>query len=393
MARHKLSAKAVSAFARSDGNRLSDGAGLELIKRPTGSIAWIFRYTHCGKRKNMGLGSLDNVSLAMARDLAADAKALVARCVDPITDRQVAQRRQASKNSTVASIAASAFEAHKASLKDDGKAGRWFSPVELHILPKIGGVDVAEIDQHQIEAAIRPIWHSKAATAKKAMDRLNICLKHAAALGVDVDLNAVAKARALLGQQRHTTKSHPFVPFADVPALYADLVAKPGITTLAMRLLILTGSRAGPVRQIQIDEIDFDNRIWTIPAVKMKGSKNKTADFRIPLSDEAVAVIRSAMPLARHGNLFPGVTGKGVISDATMGKWMRTNTDTGAVPHGFRTSLRTWLAEETDASHEAAETVLAHLTGTSVARAYQRSDLLAIRRDLMQKWANYCRSN
>ena len=164
--------------------------------------------------------------------------------------------------------------------------------------------------------------------------------------------------------------------WTDVPAFYASLT-EPTITHLALRLLILTGVRTGPLRQMRLDQIEGD--VWTIPAENMKGRKGSTQVFRVPLSREAMKVIDLAKPHARRSFLFPSATGRAVISDMTLGRFMERR---GLLPrpHGFRTSLRTWLAETTDAPHEVAETMLAHTVDGGVVRAYRRTDFLEQRR-------------
>lgn len=137
------------------------------------------------------------------------------------------------------------------------------------------------------------------------------------------------------------------------------------------------------MRFLHLDQIDGD--VWTIPAEAMKGRKDTTEDFRVPLSAEALVVIEEAKAFERGGFVFPSVR-KGVISDATMSRLMERR-GVEARPHGFRTSLRTWLAECTDARHEVAETVLAHTVGGAVERAYRRTDFLEQRRVLMDQWA------
>ena len=254
------------------------------------------------------------------------------------------------------------------------------------MLPKLGKVPVEEIDQRDVRDVLAPIWHTKAETARKALNRLSICLKHAAALGLDVDLQATEKAKALLGQSRHEPQKIPGLHWTDVPAFYASLTEQT-VTHLALRLLILTGcaSRTTPLRYLMLDQIEGD--VWTVPGERMKGPKGKTPDFRIPLSQVALRVIEQAKPLARDGYLFPSVR-KGVISDATMARLMERR---GMVerPHGFRSSLRTWVSEATDATHEVAEAMIAHVTGSTVERTYRRTDFLEQRRILLARWADY----
>lgn len=221
-------------------------------------------------------------------------------------------------------IALDAFESRKAELKGDGKAGRWFSPLEIHVLPKLGKVPIADIDQVDIRDCLAPIWHVKAATSEKALGCLSICLQHAAALGLQVDLQAPAKARALLGRSRHRVENIPAMPWAKVPAFYASL-NDGTVTHLALRLLILTGVRSGPLRFLHESQLDGD--VWTVPAEAMKGRRDATEAFRVPLTPEALEVIEAAKPHTRDGFLFPSVR-KGVISDATMSR------NDGAQGHG-----------------------------------------------------------
>jgi integrase len=139
---------------------------------------------------------------------------------------------------------------------------------------------------------------------------------------------------------------------------------------------------------MRLDQIVGD--VWAIPAEQMKGRRDATSEFRVPLSRQALTTVASASSFARNGYLFPGQR-SGVISDATMGKYLKTRT-IDAVPHGFRTSLRVWLAECSNAPHEVAETVMAHVSGSKVVRSYQRSDFLEKRRTLMQEWADFVTS-
>ncbi|MET3354670.1 UNVERIFIED_ORG: integrase [Xanthobacter viscosus] len=362
----------------------ADGGGLWLHKRLDGGAQWFFRFTVHGRRREMGLGAATDVSLREAREAADRGRAVVRQSLDPIKERERERREAARTLHYLKDIALDAFESRKAELKGDGKAGRWFTPLELHVLPKLGSVPVADIDQKDIRDTLAPIWHVKAETAQKALSRLGLCLKHAAALGLDVDLQATEKARALLGQQRHKPENIPAMPWGEVPGFYASL-NEGTVTHLALRLLILTGVRSGPLRFIREDQIAGD--VWTIPGEAMKGRKDRTPDFRVPLTGAALAIIEQARPLARGGYLLPSQR-KGVISDMTMGRFME-RAGLEARPHGFRSSLRDWIAEATETPHDVAETVLGHTVGGAVERAYRRTDFLDQRRALMERWAQH----
>ncbi len=299
---NRLSARAVTTLGPGKHN---DGAGLWLHKRPDGGGQWVLRVTIHGRRREMGLGSALEVSLKEAREAAEKWRAMVRSNIDPIKERERQKREAAHNLHLLKDVAVDAFESRKAELKDDGDAGRWFSPLEHHILPKLGKVPVADIDQKD--------------------------------------------------------------------------------THLAMRLLILTGVRSGPLRSIH--ESQIDGNVWTIPGEAMKGRKDATNDFRVPLTVEAMKVIDIARRHARDGFLFPNVR-SGVISDMTLGMFMR-RAKLEARPHGFRSSLRDWIAETTDTPHDIAETVLGHTVGGTVERAYRRTDFLEQRRNLMERWSKH----
>jgi integrase len=365
--------------------KYSDGEGLWLFKRQAGSSQWFLRVTVHGRRREMGLGGWPDVGLKAARDLSDKWRAVAKSGIDPIKAREK-ERRDAERNLHVlADVAADAFESRKAELKGDGKAGRWMSPLDNHVLPKLGKVPVAKIDQIDIRDCLKPIWHTKADTARKAMNRLSIVMKHAAALGLDVDLLAIEKAKALLGKSRHVPSHIPAMAWQDVPAFY-DTLSDGTFTHLALRFLILTGVRTAALRNCKLDQID--GNIWTVPAEFMKGRVGATNDFRVPLSTEAQRIIEEAKALEKGGFLFAGQRGTTPISDMTLSQHMARN-GLEARPHGFRASIRTWLADCTDAPHEVTETVLAHVSGSSAARAYQRSDHIEQRRALMERWAGH----
>ncbi|WP_299899948.1 integrase arm-type DNA-binding domain-containing protein [uncultured Ruegeria sp.] len=368
--------------------KYSDGGGLWFHRREDGGAQWFLRITVHGRRREMGLGSFPEVSLKEVRQEAESWRAVARRGIDPIKERERLKREEVSKLHLLKDVAEDAFESRKAELKGDGKAGRWYSPLELHVLPKLGKVPVVELDQKDIRDTLAPIWHDKADTARKAMNRLSIVMRHAAALGLNVDLQATDKAKALLGKQRHKAKNIPAMPWQDVPAFYQSLDGGT-VTELALRLLILTAVRSFPLRNLHLDQIDCD--VWTIPAEAMKGRRDATKSFRVPLSKEAMTVVEMAKPLARDGLLFPGVR-RGVISDMTMASFMKRSKLVER-PHGFRSSFRDWVAETQSVPFEVAETCLGHVVGGSVERSYKRTDFLEQRRAIMACWGQYTTQN
>jgi integrase len=330
----------------------------------------------------MGLGRWPDVPIAEARERAAQARRALRDGIDPIIERQ--KQRQSLHRMTLHEAIDACFVARQAELKGDGKAGRWMSPLNTHIIPKIGKHPVEQIDQHILKQVLQPLWHTKADTARKALNRISLSLKHAAACGLDVDLQAPMKVRALLGKQRHEPKHIEAMPYLDTPAFYAELSKRDGMAALALRFLILTGVRSAGVLYMTTDEIEGD--VWIIPAGRSKTNQ----EHRVPLSLEALRVINSAKTdsspfVFANKNSEP-------LSNMAMSKLMK---DAGytARPHGFRATLRTWMEEQTDASFEAKETALAHQVGSKVTQAYQRSDHLDKRKILMDEWACFVRNN
>jgi integrase len=380
-ATNRLSAQFIKSAAA---GKHCDGAGLWLVKRDDGGAQWVLRVTVNGRRREMGLGGFPSLGLADARKLAERWRNVVVAGRDPVKEREAEERAARREDLSLAVLTADAFEARKAELKGDGVAGRWLSPLTLHVLPKLGKVPVTDLDQRDIRDTLAPIWHVKADTARKAMNRLSIVLRHAAALGLDVDMQATEKAKALLGKTRHVPKNIPAMAWADVPAFYASL-EEPTLTHLALRLTILTVVRSSPLRNLRLDQIEGD--VWTVPAEGIKGRKGATEAFRVPLSREAHRIIDLARPHARNGFLFAN-TRQGVMSDATLSRHMERR-GLEARPHGFRTSLRTWLSEATDAPHEVSEMMVGHVTDSSVVRAYRRTDFLEQRHALAERWADH----
>ena len=349
-----------------------DGRGLYLFVRGA-SRTWSFRYTDPGGgRRETSLGTCPDVPLAEARRRRDQVRGLSASGRDP----QVAASEAGDR--TVDAWVEKTFQAIEGDLKGNGMAGRWMSPVRTHILPKLGKLDVTALTSSQVRDALAPVWRTKPDAARKALDRLGIVMRHAAAaFPGEVDVAVVPNARILLGSRGHKVMNIPSMPWQDVPAFYATLGRTP--VELALRLLILTAARSGPVRVAHVDQSEGD--LWTVPGANMKHGQ----DFRVPLSAEAIAVVDAAKPLARDGFLFCARRGL-PISDAAMAKYLdRLGLDYR--PHGFRSSFRVW-AEETGQDWSLAEVALAHSVGSKVHRAYQRSDLLDRRRDLMALWAS-----
>ena len=170
--------------------KYADGQGLWLVKPERARGKWVLRLVVDGKRREMGLGRWPDVSIAEARDLAAEARKKLRAGSEPIEARAKAKTKKPARL-TVKQAVDGCFEAKKAELKGEGEAARWMSPLSVHILPIIGKIAIEDVDQHVLKKVLEPIWQSKADTARKALNRLSLSLKHAAALGLEVDLQVI----------------------------------------------------------------------------------------------------------------------------------------------------------------------------------------------------------
>lgn len=350
----------------------ADGQGLWLCKRDRDHGKWVLRFVVHGNRREMGLGRWPDVGIAEARSRAEDARKLARVQKDPVHERRKA--KWAGKPLTMKEAIHGCFEARKAELKGDGENGRWMSPLSVHVLPKIGSYPVEDVDQHVLKELLAPIWHEKPEAAVKALNRINLALKHAAATGLSVDLQAAMKARALLGKQRRETEHIPALSYEEAPDFYKWLVTVDGVSALALRYLILTVARTSEVRFATRDEIAGD--VWSLAAERTKSGVAR----RVPLVAEAQSVVE----LAGAPYLFATYTGK-PLSDASMAKLMKDH-GYAARPHGFRATFRTWVEEQTDTPFEVKEAALGHAVDSGVVAAYQRSDRFDKRKALLEKW-------
>jgi integrase len=368
----------------------TDGGCLILRVDTSLTRRWFYRYQIHGNRHDLYLGKFPEVSLADAREQR-DQQAFLRRQGKDPKQARAASKITASAGMSFGDLTDRAFDATRDSLKGDGIAGRWMSPLTLYALPKIGQMAASDVDQSVVEAVLRPIWKTKHPTAIKLANRIGIVLRHGAALGLPVHIDAVDRAKLILGRQVTVPKSHPAMPWRDLPQFYQSLKDE-SIPQLALKLTILTLHRLRPVRLARDEE--FDGDIWTVPGANMKGGILQT-DFRVHITDEMHSVIGAARKLhMRDGYLFPSMTRGGtspVVSDAAMEKVMRAHDGAWGAsyrPHGLRSTFRMW-AEEHAVDYAVAETQLAHRDGGSIERVYQRSDLLERRAKTMQKWSDF----
>ena len=337
----------------------------------------------------MGLGNWPVVTLAEARKTRDRWATVLASGKDPIDVRDADKESQKAEvnrhDPTFTELADMVFEAKKASLRGDGTRGRWRSPIDLYMIPAVGRKSGSQITQRDIVDALRPIWKTKQPTAVKVVNRTKMILRSAKRMGFPVDPDIVESAQEVLGVVHHEVQHMRSVHWRDIPALCANLPETSGGD--CNRWIIHTLVRMEAARGARVSEIDFESRIWTVPADRIKGQKNKVSDFRVPLTQPLIdmALIRKE---AGIDLLFPGQRGAVPISNAAVEKALRVMECDGT-PHGFRTSFRTWVQETEACGYEVAETVLDHKIGGAIERTYARSDLLERRREVMNQWSRY----
>lgn len=376
MFRHSLTHRKAVALNK---GKYADGHGLWLCKSRKDAGRWFLRFTINNRRREMGLGSWPDVSIAEARNRAYEARIAVRDGNDPIEDRR--ERQNAHSPVSLRMAIEQCFEARQAQLKGDGEAGRWMSPLKTHVIPQAGHIPIERVDQHEIVRILKPIWHTKPSAAEKALNRLSLSIQHAAALGLDVDMQAAKKARALLGKQRHKVEHIPALPYNEMPEFYSWLKTKETRTALALRFLILTVARTSEIRFATFDEIDGD--VWELSEQRTKNGRM----HRVPLVSEAKDIVTKARRQNTGELLFPTARGN-AFSDAAMAMFLKRE-GFKCRPHGFRATFRTWVEEQTDAPFEIKEACLGHAVDSKVVEAYQRSDRLEKRRELMNVWSKF----
>ena len=382
--------KLTNAFIKTaDVGKHLDGAGLFFRKRKTGSADWVLRFRLNGKRHEMGLGGYPNLSLKLARELRDQHQKKAKEGIDPRVARNHIIQENSKPGNTFEQVLYEAFEAKKPTLKNGGKAGRWLSPIKKHVIPKIGKLDITSISQRDISNCLQPIWHVHPDVARKCMNRINITVRHAAAAGLDVDLGLTLKAKTLLGEQHHEEKPLPSMPYTEIPDFY-DSLSEKNHTHLALRLLILTNSRVGPLTQINLNQIN--GNVWTIPKEVMKGEVKRAKPFSIPLSKEALSVIETLKADETNGYLFPSKGKYPVMSINTPRQYM-VRRGLKARPGGFRASMKTWMTEGSHGSAEIQENIMSHQFGNTVSRRYTHTELIEQRAIIMERWANFVTKN
>ncbi|MEO0389384.1 MAG: integrase arm-type DNA-binding domain-containing protein [Pseudomonadota bacterium] len=361
--------------------RHGDGRGLFLYVKASGARSWVLRYQVTGKRHDLGLGAYPEVSLAMARDRALQARRMIQEGEDPI-----AKKRQA-KPKTFKDAALEVIESKRPGWKNAKHAAQWTSTLEAYVFPDLGRMQVARIETADVMGVLSPIWSDKPETANRVRQRIEAVLDYASALGIRTGDNP-ARWRGHLDHllpkptKVKAVKHHPALPHAEIAAFMADLSDRTGVAARALAFTILTAARSGETRGATWAEIDLDAEVWTIPADRMKAGK----EHRVPLTPETIACLG---PKCDDAALIFGSESKPgkPISDMSMTAVLRRMGHEAITVHGFRSTFRDWAGETTGFPREVIEAALAHGIKDKAEAAYARSDLFGKRRKLMEAWA------
>jgi len=382
----------------------ADGNGLYLQVTPTGGKSWSYRYMIAGRRREMGLGSLLDVSLAEAREGRDAARKLAKSGVDPLDARHWPRSLEPARSlqsevalpeprSTPSPTLRAVWMEYVAAQEGVWKGAKtrdgWIRSIESHAA-KIKTMPVDCVDVEAVLGVLQPLWTTKAESAGKLRDRLERVLDYARVMKYRTGENpAVWKGNLfhLLPPRPKLQRGHMrALPYEAIPQFMADLRAKDGMAARALEFSILTVARETMTLESTWREIHQD--LWSL-----EGARMKMRPFRQPLSTGALALLEAVRPKDPRPNelLFPGPLNGGVLSNSAMDKVLRV-LGADATPHGMRSTFRDWAGDETEFARETMEECLAHLVGDETERAYRRSDALKKRRALLQAWSNYCLS-
>jgi integrase len=381
-----------------DPGMYADGDGLYLRVTPQGTKNWVLRYMIDRKPHWMGLGPFPLYGLQEARGRALDARRKRHEGIDPIAARRTERTRQrleAVNAITFRQCGEGYVAAHRAGWRNEKHAAQWSATLASYAYPFIGSLPVQAVDTGLVLRVLEPIWTVKPETANRLRGRLESILDYAKVRGYREGENParwrghLAKllpARSKVRRVEH----HAALSYGGLSTFLACLRAQEGVSARALEFLILTAVRTGEVIGARWNEFDLFEKIWTVPAARMKAHRQ----HRVPLSAPALAILEK-MQAARNSERDDGFVFRSSKADRPLSNMAflmllrRMKLDNLTV-HGFRATFKTWASERTSFQNEIVEAALAHVIGDKVEQAYRRGDLFEKRRRLMQQWATFC---
>ena len=408
---HRLSKSAIERGLTTPGN-YADGGGLLLQVSASGARSWIYRYMLNGRERYMGLGPLHSVTLDEARELAATARRLRTRGIDPIEAREAAKDDQREAEQAAIDAQGKTWryccetyirEKKEPELRNVKHAAQWLSTLTTYTFPLLATRAVASITIEDVHAVLKDIWLTKNETASRVRGRMEAVLGWATVLKYRSGANPAEWGGALEHLLAKRTKQvtqerpHPALPYLLMPQFMVELRKSAGMSARALELLILTAQRTGPIVLALWDEIDWERKVWMASAEHMKGDY----PHRAPLSSTALALLTELKKHARAGCPFIFHNAGEPMSENAMytliGKmhkhhpWLvDPKLDNARItPHGFRSTFTDWAAETTQFEPKAYDKALAHKEKNQTVAAYLRGDMLEKRRPLMEAWARF----
>jgi integrase len=384
----------------------ADGAGLYLCVGAGGRRSWIFRYKFGGKPHEMGLGPLHTIGLKEARERARRCREQLLDGINPLDARQ-AQRQAArldrAKAITFQECAERYIEAHRPTWRNAKHAAQWPSTLETYVYPVFGDLPVQGIDEGLVVKVLEPIWSTKTETATRVRQRIEAVLDWASVRKfrrgenparwkgcLESLLPKPASAKRAVRRATGRAEHHAALPYDEIAPFVAELRRQDGMAARALEFAVLTVGRTGEVIGARWDEVNFAERIWTVPAERMKAGR----EHRVPLAAPAIALLEALAQLRRPREdapvIFAGPNRGKPLSNMAMLMLLRRMGHGELTVHGFRSTFRDWAAERTNFPAEVVEMALAHAVSDKVESAYRRGDLFQKRRQLMDAWARYC---
>lgn len=385
--------------------------GLKLQISKSGSKSWILRTTIAKKVCDIGLGGYPTISLKVARELAKEKHEQIQQGIDPISEKRSKKDLLAIKRAnrkTFAECMDICLKLNAPKWKSPKSYKQWVSSLNTYVIPKIGSLPVSSIDTKHVLSVLEPIWTERPETASRLRGRIEKILAIATTTGYrQGDNPATLKGHldSLLPETNKIKKNKhlPALSYHEIGAFFQDLRQSKGNAARALEFAILTAARSGEVRGAKWDEINLKEKLWTIPAERMKANKQHV----VPLSNQAIQILMKMDNSTER--VFPG-TRAAQMSDMTLSKltkdlhkrslqkgnlgYIDKHSDNRVVtPHGFRSTFRDWAGEQSPFSREVIEHALAHQLSDKAEAAYQRKTSVPKRTKLMQAWADYCDLN
>lgn len=385
--KHRLSARAVTALK--EPGRHADGGGLYLAIDPNGRRRWIYRYRWGTKVRDLGLGACPPVGLSDARELAEEARRLVAMGKDPIAERRRAEA-EAVKPVTFAQAAEELLASFDGSWRNPKHRAQWRMTLTDYCKP-IRSKPVSDITTADVLGILKPMWQKKPETASRLRGRIERVMGLAKVRGWRKAENPATwrnNLDQLLPSPRKLSRGHhKALPYSEVPGLIEKLRENGSHSALALEFTILTAARTGETIAARWEEFDLAEKVWNVPAERMKARK----PHRVPLSPRAVEIIQTLSEARKCDFVFWGVNRRkqyGPMSQMSLAMVLR-RLEIPATVHGFRSSFKDWASETTPFPNEVSEAALAHVVSNQVEAAYRRGDLFQKRRALMEAWSAF----